>query len=211
MCWISSLSSVHLSIQPFFYHLSCLSTYLSIVSLSSICLPVELSALHGSGASGPGSIRSLGTEEKAPALKASRVLLGHFAESSFCSPVTSSPVHTARSLWPHWCVIVTSEARPHWPPTQRIGKHSFSWTQWQSSHFIKIFGFTVHFSHMSTSAFSSGPSQWLEQKRVPVHVNCHHWFEHDLNSVPRPHWGSVKQEIISIVPSESYRFELPTV
>ena len=21
------------------------------------------------------------------------------------------------------------------------------------------------------------PSQWLEQKRVPGHINCHHWFK----------------------------------
>ena len=56
--------------------------------------------------------------------------------------------------------IVTSEARPNCPPTQRIGKHSFSWTQWQSSHFIKFFGFTIYHTWAQV-LFCQGPhSGW---------------------------------------------------
>lgn len=167
----------------FFYHLSYLSTYLSdqTVSMSAIaCLlcmhqePLDQAA---------GGCRGL--REKPPPSRLAGSCLATLQREFLAPPIPPHLSMPARSLWPHWCVIVTSEARPNWPPTQRISNIPFLGPN--GSHYIWLnFLVLLSISHTWAQFFSVRTLTVAGTMRVPGRVNCHHWTQHDSTLCIKP-------------------------
>ena len=167
--YVSMSPTIHPSIRLPTYHLSIYLYHLSI------CLCIYLCHMHGKSLCDSAralTMKSLPRGSQGPVWQ----LPWEPAPLTHCFP----PPQMVGSLRRPATVLSLLGTICTSPPAPRTGR-CFSQSQRQPSPSIKIFGFTVLSSHVTTSAFSSEPSEGLAEDRLSMHVKSSPWFGRDLH------------------------------